>query len=232
MTPAPAEWRPGAEVVVLEHQPDAPAGLVGEWMSDREIPWRAVTHDDRPPAPETVAAFISLGSSHSAYAVEPAWIADHVGLLRAALALTTPVLGICFGSQALAMAAGGQVARAIRPEVGWVAPGSERAELRGPWLAWHFDAITLPAAAVELAHTADAVQAYVVGSGVGLQFHPEVTPAIWEAWATREVEEHRRYAGELAVLLAEIESGAVALRERVYTLLDAWWTTPAFGMSN
>ena len=79
-----------------------------------------VRPQDPPPDPAAPDAIISLGSSHSAYAVEPGWIERHRLLLRAALAAETPVLGVCFGAQALALAGGGEVVPAARPEVGWV----------------------------------------------------------------------------------------------------------------
>jgi GMP synthase-like glutamine amidotransferase len=159
-------------IVVLEHQDDDPAGLVGEWLDARAIAWAVVRPEDPEVDPAAAQAIVSLGSSHSAYAAEPGWIARECELLRAALAAETPVLGICFGAQALALAGGGEVAPAARPEVGWVATESDQAELRGPWLAWHFDAITAPAAAVPLASNPAALQAFRLGRSLGVQFHP------------------------------------------------------------
>jgi GMP synthase (glutamine-hydrolysing) len=215
-------------VIVLEHQVDASAGLIGDWLSDREIPWRTHRSEDRDPEIESAAAFVSLGSSHSAYAPEPEWIPRHVALLRCALNAGTPVLGICFGAQALALAGGGTVAPAPRPEVGWVSPDSDRPELRGPWLAWHFDSIKPPAGALQLAHSPHALQAYAFGRNVGLQFHPEVTPKIWDDWASRELDTVRRHAGDPAELAASILAATDPLRARVFRLLD-WCRTFWYG---
>jgi GMP synthase-like glutamine amidotransferase len=212
----------GREVLVLEHQPDDPAGLIGEWLTDRGTPWRTVTHDEPEPDPTSAAALVTLGSSCSAYATQPSWIPRHIELLRGAIDVDVPVLGICFGAQALAIAAGGTVGRARSPEVGWVSPDSDAPELRGPWLAWHFDAIEAPADAVELARSPNALQAYTVGCHVGLQFHPEVTPPIWNAWAGREHVTAREYTGDPAAFTAELHASAEPLRARVYALLD-WW---------
>ncbi|MDQ6803469.1 MAG: gamma-glutamyl-gamma-aminobutyrate hydrolase family protein [Actinomycetota bacterium] len=124
-----------------------------------------------PPGPAAPAAIISVGSTHSAYAAEPEWIARHTLLLPGALAADTPVLGVCFGAQALALAGGGEVALAARPELGWVEPQREQQELAGPWLSWHFDTITAPpAAAVPLARSPDALQAFRLGRSLGIQF--------------------------------------------------------------
>jgi GMP synthase-like glutamine amidotransferase len=112
--------------------------------------------------------------------------------------------------------------------VGWVSPVSDRAPLRGPWLAWHFDAIEVPSQAVELAHSPNALQAYRFGRNIGLQFHPEVTPQIWEHWASREPETIWRHAGDPAELATTILAGADLLRARVYELLD-WCETLWYG---
>lgn len=208
---------------MLEHQEDDPAGLIGDWLDAREIAWTVVRPDDPQPDPAAPAAIVSLGSSHSAYAVEPDWIARHQQLLRGALAAGTPVLGVCFGAQALARAGGGEVAPAARSEVGWVEPESDHRELSGPWLSWHSDAIvTVPADAVELARSREALQAFRLGRSLAVQFHPEVTPTIWGWWAHSEPELAQRHLGDPDRFAAGIEARTADLRERVFALLD-WW---------
>ena len=60
-----------------------------------------------------------MGSRHSVTAPDPGWIPAEVELLRAAVAEDVPVLGICFGGQALAAALGGRISAAEPPAVGW-----------------------------------------------------------------------------------------------------------------
>jgi GMP synthase-like glutamine amidotransferase len=212
-----------SEVVVLEHQEDDPAGLIGEWLDARGIAWSVVRPADAQPDPGAPAAIVSLGSSHSAYAAEPGWIAPHGLLLRAAIAADTPVLGVCFGAQALALAAGGEVVRASRPELGWVHSESEQPELAGDWLAWHFDSIvTVPAGGVPMACSPDAVQAFRFGRSLAVQFHPEVDAKIWGAWTESERELVGRYVGDPDCFLSSLEERASELRTRVFSLLD-WW---------
>lgn len=210
------------EVVVVEHQDDDPAGLIGHWLDARGITWIVVRPDDPEPDPAAPAAIISLGSSHSAYADAPDWIGRHRQFLRSALAADTPVLGVCFGAQALALAGGGEVAPAVRPEVGWVEPESEQAELRGPGLAWHSDSITAPPAAVPLARSPHALQAFRLGRSLGIQFHPEVTPLIWGWWAGSEPEVAARHLGDPGRFAADVKERSDELRARVFALLD-WW---------
>jgi GMP synthase-like glutamine amidotransferase len=217
----------GTEVVVLEHQDDDPAGLIGDWLDARGIAWTVVRPEDPEADPATPAAMISLGSSHSAYAAEPGWIERHRLLLRDALAAETPVLGVCFGAQALALAGGGEVVRAARPEVGWVEPESDQSELRGPWLAWHFDAITAPPGAVPLARSAHALQAFRLGRSLGIQFHPEVTPAIWGWWAESEPEVAQHHLGDPHRFATDVQAREGDLRVRVFALLDWWYRSLA-----
>jgi GMP synthase-like glutamine amidotransferase len=216
-------------IVVREYQPDAPAGLIGDWLDAREIPWRVSRPADEPTV-EAPAAIIALGSSMSAYWSRPAWIAEECELLADRIDAGVPVLGICFGAQALARALGGQVAPAQRPEIGWVRPQSDQPELNGPYLAWHFDAIELPPGARALAATPDALQAFVRGRAMGLQFHPEVTPGIWGDWGDHDPDALRLHVPDPEALNAEIAADAAATRERTFALLDwwhAWVTRPA-----
>ena len=207
-------------IVVFEHQRDGGAGFLGEWLDARELPWTVVRPGERVPA--GARALITLGSSRSAYDAEPAWIPAHLKLLRDALATQTPVLGICFGAQALALAAGGAVARAADPEIGWVTPETGVAELAGPWLAWHLDATTAPERATVLARTARAVQAFRLGRSLGIQFHPEVTADNWVIWTARNRATALRHLGDPDAFAADVADRTGELRRRQFTLLD-WW---------
>ena len=218
-------------VIVIAHQDDAGPGFIGDWLDARGITWSLAGSSDGA-APATAAsaagarAVITLGSSHSAYATEPDWIPRHLEYLAGALAAGTPVLGICFGAQALALAAGGTVARAIAPEVGWVEPETDEPALRGPWLSWHSDVIGAPPGAVEIARSPWALQAYTLGRHVGIQFHPEVTPAIWDAWAADEPHVVRTHVGDAEAFAAAVAEQAADLQARLFGLLD-WWRSIA-----
>ena len=115
------------------------------------------------------------------------WITDEIGYARSLISLGVPALGICFGGQMLAAAVGGQVERAPIPEVGWLSVDSDTSAEpglidAGPWLSWHFDRFTVPAHVPVVARTALADQAFVSGRTLGLQFHPEVTDFVLQAW--------------------------------------------------
>jgi GMP synthase (glutamine-hydrolysing) len=209
-------------VVVREYQADAPAGYVAHWLEAREIPWRISRPADEPKV-HSATAIIALGSSMSAYWNEPAWIGGECHLLASSVDAGVPVLGICFGAQVLATALGGTVTQAIEPEIGWVDPASSQPQLRGPYLAWHFDVISLPPGAQALASTPEALQAFTRGRAMGLQFHPEVTPEIWRDWGDQDPDALARHVEDPQNLQDEIAATARTSRERTFALLDWWW---------
>lgn len=112
------------------------------------------------------------------------------GIVRAALASGTPFIGICYGAQVLSEASGGGVERAPEPEIGWcpIEVTSDLREefevLRGPWMQWHYDRCLPPPEARILATSPVAVQAFVLPSALGVQFHPEVTEAVVSQWSS------------------------------------------------
>ena len=172
--------------IVLQTQADAPAGLLGEWARKRDIELTLVRADehDAYPDPRDPDFVVALGSGATAAGGGPDWVEAEIEWLRAADAAALPVLGICFGAQALAAALGGSVHRLEKPEVGWVTVETRDPERlpAGPWMAWHEDGFTLPPLAYEIARNAFGVQAFCHCRHLAVQFHPEVTPAIVRDW--------------------------------------------------
>ncbi|MCW3015820.1 MAG: type 1 glutamine amidotransferase [Solirubrobacterales bacterium] len=176
-----------ADVLVLQHQDDAPAGLLaGVLTASPSTVMRTVrVHAEALPSPDGARALVVLGSDASAVGAGSApWVAGEVAWVRRAALAGVPVLGICFGAQVLAAALGGAVHRMPAPQVGWVSVPSVdiRTLPSGPWLSWHEDAVTPPPNARVLARDEVCVQAFAAGPHLGVQFHPEVTPPIVEGW--------------------------------------------------
>ncbi|WP_151478830.1 type 1 glutamine amidotransferase, partial [Streptomyces albicerus] len=120
--------------LVVRHDHASLSGPVGERLVQLgyALDELTVVPEDRHHAPAVDFAFpdplghdllVLLGAPWSVYdraAVGP-WIDGELDLLRTAHAADIPVLGICFGAQALATALGGSVERAPNPEIGWMA---------------------------------------------------------------------------------------------------------------
>lgn len=177
-------------VFVVGNRADGDPGWVGEHLETAYGAslirgWRE--EPDGWPDLDGFDLVVALGSDWSAY-----W--DHVSvsvgaemaLMRAAQRQNRPLLGICFGAQVAAQALGGRVERAPEPEVGWYAVEITDAAPfdRGPWFQWHADRFEPPVAAQVLGHSPRAVQAFALGRTLAVQFHPEVTTAMVERWAS------------------------------------------------
>ncbi|HEY6886960.1 MAG TPA: gamma-glutamyl-gamma-aminobutyrate hydrolase family protein [Solirubrobacter sp.] len=225
--------------IVLQTQADAPAGRLADWAAKRAITLQVVRTDlgEPYPDPRDPDFVVALGSGATAAGGGPDWVEEEIEWLRAADAAALPILGICFGAQALAAALGGCVRKLERPEVGWVTVSTLDADRlpSGPWLAWHEDGFTLPPLAYELASNAYGVQAFCHCRHLAVQFHPEVTPAIVNDWAdddhgdleragsTREAldDATRRHAGAAARAAETLfdgfaaRAGLVAVASRV-----------------
>lgn len=192
--------RKDAAVRALFIQQDhvSPVGPVGEAFADRgyEIEEFLVVpeHSFHEPGVEVVFpdplaydAIVPMGAPWSVYdeSTIGAWVLEEIGLLRRAHEAGVPVLGICFGGQALATALGGSVERAPGAEIGWYEldvdePGLVEA---GPWFQWHHDRWTPPPGSRTIARTELAPsQAFVLGRSLGVQFHPELTGTQLQGW--------------------------------------------------
>jgi GMP synthase-like glutamine amidotransferase len=162
------------QALVLQHQHNAPPALLADWAAQREFELVVVRADRERelPEPDGFGFAVTLGSDHSAGDDRPPWVERELAWLRCAHRQPLPVLGICFGAQALAVATGGAVRRADQPEFGWVAVQTDAPDLvaEGPWFAWHQDVIQLPAVATEIARNDFGTQAFTVGCNLGVQF--------------------------------------------------------------
>jgi GMP synthase-like glutamine amidotransferase len=212
--------------LVIEHDPDVPAGLVDEWLADRAAEvdlWRIAT-DGRDPDPVAYDLIVTLGSEAAAFDDTVPWIGREQRLLRDAVAADVPMLGICFGSQILARALGGRGLRAERAEIGWMAIASSDPSLvpAGPWLQWHRDTFTPPAGATVLANSPAGPQAYTIGRSLGVQFHPEVTPEIVADWVAGSRDELDRERVDADRMLADARALDAENRARAIALFDVF----------
>ncbi len=173
--------------LILQHGLDGPPARFAEWLSDRGLPF-IVHHEGEPSATDlTDYAFVaSLGSEHSA-AESDGWVPGEIETLRQAVAADVPVLGLCFGGQALSLALGGGIETLETPEIGWLAVhGDDEAIPAGPWLQYHYDLMQVPPGARELARSPAGVAAFRHGRHLAVQFHPEADAALLAAWAATD----------------------------------------------
>ncbi|HEU4599001.1 MAG TPA: type 1 glutamine amidotransferase [Solirubrobacterales bacterium] len=211
----------GGRALILQHERSS-IGSLPDWVAARGFEPVVLLADEEwsPPNPAAFDFLVSMGSASSSFDDEVPWLARELALLDEALEADTPILGICFGSQALARALGGVTRRAIREEIGWLEVETAAPELipAGPWLFWHEDSFEAPPGAELLAHTEVGHAAFRADRHLALQFHPEATPAAMEEWLGDF--SHELDPADVAELRRGMESEAEAIVARAWALYD------------
>jgi GMP synthase-like glutamine amidotransferase len=208
--------------LVLQHGDDGPPARLGDWLRQRGLEF--VVHpawEHPPPDPREFAFVASLGSESSAGETD-GWVADELAALRTAVQADVPVLGLCFGGQALSLALGGGIEVLPTPEIGWVpVQSSDPLVPAGHWLQYHFDLMHLPPGARALAHSPAGLAAFRHGRHLGLQFHPEVDAELVERWARTDP---KLPATGITVedLAAQSRAHADAALGQAFALFDGW----------
>jgi GMP synthase (glutamine-hydrolysing) len=163
------------------------------------------------PAPTTdVSAYdgiISLGAIAGVLDEQKHdWMPIERKMFEQALELEMPLLGICFGSQLLASAAGAEVYKVHTPEVGWTKVDMDAKSANDPLMDalgnnpqvfhFHYDTFDLPAGAELFGVTGDIKQVFKVGPKAwGMQFHIEVGLAAMHSWFATYAREFEKLAG-------------------------------------
>jgi GMP synthase-like glutamine amidotransferase len=213
--------------IFLQNEFDAPPGLLGEWCGDRGIGFTVVEawRDGVPDDPREFGWICALGAEDSTNQSEPAWIPREIAFLAEAVEAGVPVLGICFGGQALARAMGARVSPAPRLCAGWYEvrpePGADLLT-PGPWIHYNQEHFEIPQGAIKLGEGPNGPAGYTRGPHVGLQLHPEATPEILEDWVSRDPD--LPAAGiDPDDIRADTRRYAEGARRQAFALFDRWW---------
>jgi GMP synthase (glutamine-hydrolysing) len=183
-------------VLAVVHHTNAAAGVFADparAAGHELVEW--LPHEAPPPAGDGFGAAMVFGGAMNVDEEDThPWLREEKRFLRELLEHGTPMVGVCLGSQLVAEAAGGEVRRAARPEIGWheieLTPEGAADPLLGvlperfdSFQYHHYEWLT-PPGGVTLARSANAHQAFRLGERPvwGLQFHPEVTEPDLGSW--------------------------------------------------
>lgn len=227
----------GAIVLVKFGEPVLPVrAAVGDYSMwfQRAIPDEALSLVDmRSPdeaLPEDAAGFIVMGSPLAVYDPHP-WRERALEVARRLLAGDKPTLGVCFGHQLFAVAAGGEVARNDRVEVGTVDVRLNEAAADDPLFgpfggsarvnASHDDTVTRLPESAEILGVSERDRHQVLRWGEqvwSIQFHPEMRQAetrLAIGWRASRIEAEGGDAEEVRAAVEEAPDGIDLLRRFV-----------------
>lgn len=233
----------GGRLLVVQHEPDAPAGWLGEWWESAGLTLVVVRGDLGEAVPARLTdvgadGLVVLGGAMGAGDdAEHPWLTATKELVRVTARAGQPVLGVCLGHQLAAVGLGGVAGRNPHGRTIGVVPVALTPEGRDdPLLAGldgapavHFnDDVVLapPPGATVLARLPDgSPQALRLGLRAwSVQFHPETSPEIFEDWVRSERpdgldDDAGRVVAEVAAARDELSAAWQPLAARFAALL-------------
>ena len=183
---------------------------------------------------EQYSGIISMGA-HAGVLEEDkhAWMSHERKIMKWALDTETPLLGLCFGSQLLASAAGGRIYKAETGEFAWTKVHMLPEAANDPVIGtlgetvdafqFHYDNIELPKNAVLLGESNGTIEAFRVGSSAwATQFHPEVGLSQQLAWLSTYRGAFIREGIDINEQIAKSHELAASYRKQAWDLSEAF----------
>lgn len=222
-------------LLIIEHESDSGPAMLAERAQELGFDITLINaHDGVPLSISNFDCLLVMGAVPSVCDADiQTWFQPEVALIRDADSKGVPIFGVCFGAQAMAVAFGGSVTRAVEPEIGWynVETNDPQTIPTGPFFEWHVDAITPPADATILAQTSVCVQAYTLRNHLAVQFHPEVTAVQISEWSDSDPEALQELGLSKEGLLARTSSVFPAARDRANALFDRFLALSGLSIS-
>ena len=235
------------QVLSTVHQETSDPGLVGPILKAKgyRLEMRCpALGDSLPQNLENYAAVIVFGGPMSANDDQTLpFIRQELNWIAQVLAAQTPFLGICLGAQLLTRVLGGQVRphpQGIR-EIGYypivpAATGQPYFQQPMHVYHWHQEGFDLPSGTTLLAQGQTfANQAFRYGqTAFGLQFHPEITADLIEAWTSKAVDQLELPGAQAKPLHLQLHTDhSAAVQHWLIQFLAQWLgeETPALPLS-
>jgi len=228
-------------IVIFRHASTEGPGYLGQFLDEKDIPWKLIRIDEGEALPDSVLDFsgvVLMGGPMSVNDNLP-WIPPLLGMIRAAVKVDIPVLGHCLGGQLMTKALGGVVSRNPVKEIGWGEVLVDNNAEAQRWFGdlqkfqgfhWHGEAFSLPAGATHLlASSYCRNQAYSMGKHLAFQCHVEMTTDMVKTWCEVGAEEPVQSVASPGVqqtpeILRDLESRVAELNAVAKPIYERWIT--------
>lgn len=192
---ATIEGMTSPKVLIVQHVPWEKPGRILDNLEDLSLPATTVniakSKKVKLPDFEDLAGLVIMGGPMGATDFDQyPGLKNEAKLVRAAISVGKPVLGICLGHQIIATALGAKLSTNDSPEIGFAPIKSvAKHDYFSMWskqlnvLHWHQDVVAVPEGGQLLAKSPGTPnQAFRFGSALGLQFHLEVSRPLLDEW--------------------------------------------------
>jgi GMP synthase-like glutamine amidotransferase len=217
-------------VLVFQHDPYDGPGYLGEALLRRGASLTIIRLDAGEALPDTAPfdMVLVMGGAMNVYQHDRyPWLVEETQAIRHAVEAGKAVLGVCLGGQLLAKALNAQVHLGSATEIGLLPITLTEAGKADPLfeglssveaIEWHDDTFDIPDGAIALARSMScANQAFRFGQrAYGLQFHPEVSPAMLAEW----IKEAEDSPTDRSAFQRAVDFRAAALQTQADRLID------------
>ncbi|TXN32349.1 glutamine amidotransferase [Lacisediminihabitans profunda] len=221
--------------LVIRHLPIAHLGNLEPVLlaNDYEVHYVDVTSEELPAEAAEAPLVVVLGGDMGVYEKDAhPFIARELAFLERRLGSERATLGICLGAQMMAEALGETVRKGKTVEIGFreVRPtdaglDSPLRHVAGvPMMQWHGDTFALPSGATRLASSAEySNEAWSLGDrALAVQFHPELTGAMYEEWIVDGLPELERHGIDPDDLRAQAALHGAAMEQASIAMFGEW----------
>jgi GMP synthase-like glutamine amidotransferase len=224
-------------VIIFRHAANEGPGYIESFLLSRKIPYSIVKidqGDDVATQISSCSGLIFMGGPMSVND-DLQWIPGSLALIREAMAVSLPIMGVCLGGQLIARAMGATISQNPEPEFGWLPVQTITSSANNPWLKdipasfdafhWHSETFSLPAGAEHIM-TSDACQnqGFVLGNAIAMQCHVEMTADLVRDWAVNneDLPPPATSVQTRAAMVVDLQDKVRALQLVADKLFDHW----------